>query len=64
MNCKSCRWFNAMPAGVEIKGGECRRRAPRLAGPGMYADRDAAPYAYWPVVNIGHWCGEFKARKM
>lgn len=66
MNCKSCRWFNAetRKPGDAIKGGECRRRAPRLAGPGIYAQQDGAPFAYWPVVSVGHWCGEFKTRRM
>lgn len=65
--CRDCRYFMAVAFGSELietaKGGECRRQAPRLAPDGAtYATNDAAPFAYWPQVNIGHWCGAWKSR--
>ncbi len=65
--CRDCRYFKAVTSGTttveNATGGECRRQAPRIAPDGaVYASNDAAPYAYWPVVNIGHWCGAWKSR--
>jgi hypothetical protein len=60
-NCRDCLNYAPGPAGSP--GGECRRKAPKLAPEGSaYALRDGAPYGYWPIVQATQWCGEFRAR--
>lgn len=59
-NCRDCVHFAQDPH--DEKGGECRRKAPRLAPDGSaYALHDGAPYGYWPIVQAVSWCGEFRA---
>lgn len=66
--CRNCRFFSAdMAPGHKpeeaLTGGECRKRAPMI-GTGQWADRDCAPYAYWPVVAVKYWCGDFRASSL
>jgi len=63
--CESCHYFNAVGAPGSRpdlrSGGECRKRAP-VIGTGTFAERDAAPYAYWPCVQSAYWCGDWRKR--
>jgi len=60
-NCKDCLHYSQDATGSP--GGECRRKAPRLAPEGsVYSSHDNAPYGYWPIVQASQWCGEFRAR--
>ena len=64
--CANCRYCHQIPEptadGVEHGGGECRKRAP-VIGSGRWSDQDTAPWAYWPTVAAGHWCGDFQWSK-
>ena len=64
--CETCHYFEPMGAPGQRadvrQGGECRKRAP-VIGTGTFAERDAAPWAYWPTVNVTHWCGDWRANK-
>lgn len=64
--CENCRFFESTlspgQAPESASGGECRKRAP-VIGRGQWADRDCAPYAYWPNVARTYWCGDFRADK-
>ena len=53
LNCKHCRFCEPL----SDASGVCRRHAPRPAAEPP-ADGDF-PWAEWPKVSFGDWCGEF-----
>ena len=63
--CYTCRHYHAdRTSNPPATGGECRRKAPRLAQDGaVYAANDCAPYGYWPIVSADYWCGEWQAQR-
>ncbi|MCK5496475.1 MAG: hypothetical protein KAI41_06505 [Hyphomicrobiaceae bacterium] len=61
-NCRYCHKAATLDPDADDAteyGGECRKRAP-VIGTGQWADQDQAPWAYWPTVAAGHWCGDFQ----
>jgi len=61
--CQNCAHYAAQgDQRLDNAGGECRRKAPRIApDSAMYAARDVGPFGYWPVVTKNQWCGDFHA---
>ena len=54
-SCASCAWFDHYWSDE----GFCRRNAP--IGRLDFADNRPALRAFWPVVAVCDWCGEYKA---
>lgn len=61
--CASCQFWEHHHE--DLLAGDCRRRAPRLAG--MAAPHGNATYqepraAMWPETMRDDWCGEYEVR--
>lgn len=54
--CETCRFFDEVPHGLDVRGGHCKRRAPLVTG-GMMSDVQTV----WPYMGISDWCGEHEA---
>ena len=53
--CSNCKFSYDSTGGMYL---ECRRSNPVVDGQLL-----GRPKAAWPLVNMTHWCGEFKKKK-
>jgi len=51
--CEGCEWFACSDE-------TCRKHAPRAE---LHVDRPYYRPAYWPLVAVDDWCGEFEAKE-